>query len=216
MSKDTEGGRADRDVFEAPAGAHAWLSRYRRRNLLLSWIPFGGTTLGDAFGRMFADVVEDEMAKSLGPWVRRRLSGAKDLQVEPVVRLVELLSKTVAETGLEGLCDWLWAGGPVDAGGPDALNVLPAEDDGAACAPVTVAVSREDGGKAWKLASILREIQRHLVHCLGTARVVVLLTDAWSPSAYAGHAATFEAWQERGVTLLALVASRRGLSPVEA
>lgn len=87
-------------------------------------------------------------------------------------------------------------GHPAD--GSNVINVIPS-DQRVACTKITLAMSTGISPVSWlAFPSVMRSVREHLIDCERLAKVVILLTDTWSPRHIEEHIKDIQAHARQG------------------
>lgn len=207
------------DLPEEAAAALDWHLRHYRGALLLanSLHPNGTGYWPSRFNASFENKMnQPNINSALDETARQRLSDFPEL-----LQAVEKLAELCGELGFENLCEH-WTTDDLDLfGSANAgvleipMNVIPGSHNGACCQLVTV-LARVAGKRyaQTKFRRILTQLKTHLLHCQGTTKLAVLITDWWDVSVFEqDHAAELSAWRRNGVEIIVLLVGQTNSAP---
>jgi hypothetical protein len=97
----------------------------------------------------------------------------------------------------------------------ELINVLPG-DLRLACTRISLALSMGTSPTSpLSFTAVMRSVREHLIDCQHISRVVVLLTDSWSPRQIEEHVRDIEAHRRMGRIVLPYLVSGGRITPVE-
>jgi hypothetical protein len=125
--------------------------------------------------------------------------------------------ETISDVGLEGLKEVAAAdtqGGGAAAVGGQPINVLPSFGEECVCAPFVLAIVSGTKGK-WGFGSVLSQLTAHLISCLGTSKLVLVVSDVWDGAGFTrDHVANWRAFDGRGVKFAVVQYTGTSLKPI--
>jgi hypothetical protein len=196
------------------------LQRYRRSNLLGSWLlettPLA--TIRPQSALLHVSALERTMPPTIEDFIRGLNVEENDRQT--AARVLHRLTEAIGEFGYEGfiadVSSGEFLGGQDSPVGSNGINLIPSKDKGECCT-VLLAVSKgADKRTALGFPKIMSQVKTHLIDCTDKTRVVIVLCDNWSPTTLDDHLDELRAHHRRGVRFLFLMAGTpgRAVAPV--
>jgi hypothetical protein len=125
----------------------------------------------------------------------------------------------VSDFGFDGYCDRVlsdggqWGPGSM-VGSGRRIPLIPGQGN-ASCDVLAVALARgTTATSAQGLPKVLHAVNEHMINCSSIVKVVLLLTDSWSPRVVSPHEGAFKAHRQQGRVLLPLLVSRQTLGEI--
>lgn len=190
------------------------LQHYRHANLVVSWL--FPETLKSPIGSPFA-LAFMTMPHSVEQILE--LHDVDDNYRSVVDRVLRRMQEAIGELGYDNFIDDITSkelvGGDESVVGADGVNVIPGHGSGV-CNPIVLAVSRGDK-RTVGFPIVMKQLREHLIRCIGTTKVVIVLCDHWRTDMLDDHLGDFRAHHDRGVRFVFLLAARprNSVSPID-
>jgi hypothetical protein len=132
--------------------------------------------------------------------------------------IVESLGVSIEERGYKDVFDEITSNDAGNGGKSPVRNTLPVNQIPGVpceeCYPVMVVLaSGDDPESQTGLPQSLRRLRSHLIRCIGTTKVVILVTDTWEANVVEESLQDLSAHEENGVLVLLLLAVGNRLKP---
>jgi hypothetical protein len=189
-----------------------YLRNYQRSNLAVSWLVEETNRSKDHTRSAFLHALTSEkhVPPSIELFVQQLTIEAGEKQT--VSRMLRRLESAVAEIDydnfVEDLSSGEFLGGNDTPVGTDSVNLIPGRGK-TACCTTLLAVSQGDK-KAIGFPSIMKQVREHLIRCINTTRVVIVICDYWQPDMLDDHIGDLRAHHDRGVRFLFLMVGTPG------
>lgn len=193
-----------RSASAVRAATLPYLLEYQKNTLLVSWLSADRMNKGDAPQSALVRALNSNRpsAMSLEQFVSQLPTSSDERSI--VSSLLRRLTDAIAEIGYEGvieaLLDESFAGGNDSVLGTNQVNVIPGQGADR-CSSVVLAVSKGIKG-GLGVDSVLRKLRAHLIRCVDKTRVVIIVSDHWTPTILDEHLEDLRAHAAKGVRFL--------------